>query len=107
MLVIKIQGKDSALSWTNWGGHEKKQLAGRLQSACPSLRLTERKRLARLIVDGAAISIPVEVPKYAESLYHILESTGTVASMREEEAIFEGSAAPERAAGPGLNKPNE
>ena len=87
MLVIHILGKDKDRAWTDWSGHEKKQLAGRLQSACPSLRLTERKRLAKQICDGAAVSIPIETPRFAESLFHILESTGTVASMREEEPI--------------------
>jgi hypothetical protein len=86
MLVLHILSWDKNRAWTDWGGHVKKDLAGRLLSACPSLRLTERKRLAKKIADGAVMSIDIEDPKYAESLSHILEATGAVVSMDEKKA---------------------
>ena len=85
MTVVEITRWDRAHAWTNWGGHEKKQLVGRLQSACPSMRLTERKRLAKEIVGGGLAKIVVENPKYAESLFHVLESIGAVVRIAEEE----------------------
>jgi len=65
-------------------GRVKKELPGRQQGACPSLRLTKGKRIAKKIVDGAVMRIVVESPKYAESLSYILEATGSVVSLREE-----------------------
>ena len=84
MLVIDIIRWEENRAWTDWGGHLKTDLADRLQSACPSLRLTERKRLAKQIAAGGVMSLSVENPKYAESLSHILEATGAVISMKEE-----------------------
>jgi hypothetical protein len=84
-MIVSILRWDKSRAWTDWSGHVKKQLGGLLQSACPSLRLTERKRLAKTIVDGAVISITVENAKYAESLSHILESAGAAVSISKEE----------------------
>jgi hypothetical protein len=85
MIVVHILGWDKSRAWTDWSGHVKKQLSGLLQCACPSLRLTERKRFAKKIADGAIGRIQVENPKYAESLSHILESTGAAVSITKEE----------------------
>lgn len=81
MIAVHILRWDRSRAWTDWGGHAKKQLAGLLQCACPSLRMTERKRLARRIIEGAVTTIEVENPKYAESLSLILESTGASVSL--------------------------
>jgi len=85
MTTVEIIRWDRSRAWTDWGGHEKKQLAGRLQSACPSMRLTERKRLAKSIAAGGLARIVVESPKYAESLFHVLESIGAVVRISEQE----------------------
>ena len=85
MIVIQILRWDKSRAWTDWSGHVRKQLVGLLLSACPSLRLTERKRLAKKIAEGAVGRIVVENPKYAESLSHILESTGAAVSISKEE----------------------
>jgi hypothetical protein len=86
VLTIKILRWDKTRAWTDWGGRLKTDLAGSIQAACPSLRLTERKRLARMLAAGGVTDIVVENPKYAESLSHILEATGAVVSMSNVES---------------------
>jgi len=84
MATLEILRWDKDRAWTDWGGHLKKDLAGRLKSACPSMRQTERKRLAQQIVAGNPVSVLIEVPKFEESLCHILEATGAIIRMTEE-----------------------
>jgi hypothetical protein len=85
MLVLQILRWDKSRAWTDWGGRAKKGYAEALGSACPSMRLTERKRLAKKLADGASMSIIIEDLKYAESLSHVLEATGAVISMDKAE----------------------
>ena len=68
MVKLAIHGWDKTRAWTNWSGVLRKGLAYQLQIACPSLRLTERKRLARTILKGELITVVVETEKYAEAL---------------------------------------
>jgi hypothetical protein len=83
-MIIEVKGWDKDRAWTDWGGHFKKDLGNRIESACPSMRLTERKRLAKRISSGEPVIIKIEDTKYAESLAHILEATGALLSVRNQ-----------------------
>ena len=87
MIVLNILRWDESRAWSDWGsrGHRKKCLEDRLKRACPSLRLTERKRLAQKLTDGIAMRVVIEDPKYTESLSVILEASGASIRMSEEE----------------------
>ena len=78
MLILHLLGQDSSRAWTDWSGRgfRKKSISERLKAVCPSLRLTERKRLAKRLADGAPVSFRIEVPEHLGGLTAILEATG-------------------------------
>lgn len=87
MRTLHILGKDDGRGWTDWSGRgfRTTSIAERLKEACPSLRLTERKRLARKLADGARLSLVLEQPDKVESLIVLLEATGVIFSMEDGE----------------------
>ncbi len=86
MLVLHILGQDKTRAWTDWSGRgfRKTSFSERLKAACPSLRLTERKRLAQSLADAVPLSLIIEVPERLRSLTNILEATGVRFTVDEE-----------------------
>lgn len=76
MVTILIQDWDGDRAWTDWCGQAKHQLVQRLKTACPALRVTDRKRLAAALMKREACSIQLPNVRGASGIRHILESLG-------------------------------
>jgi hypothetical protein len=88
MSELHILGTDKESAWTDWSGRgfRTKSIARCLAQACPSMGLTERKRLAQKISDGEPLFFRIEHPERLSNLPHILESTGILFSIREKKS---------------------
>ncbi|MFZ2642146.1 MAG: hypothetical protein WA117_14200, partial [Verrucomicrobiia bacterium] len=82
-MIIKVSAIDESRAWTDWCGQSRRMLANRLTEACPHLRLTERKRLARTLLSGKPSEVTVE-ETYFESTRHFLESLGAIMSFEKK-----------------------
>ncbi len=78
--TLHVIGSDESRAWTDWSGRgfRKKSLAEALKKACPSLRLTDRKRIAKKLADGEPAQLLIEEMSAAKRLFDILEATGVV-----------------------------
>src|SRR5882724_2114386 len=87
MLTLQILGSDESKAWTDWSGRgfRKKSIAEYLKRVCPSLQLTERKRTAKKLADAVPLRLTLEKPENSKALLTILEATGVVFTLKEEE----------------------
>ncbi len=76
MVTIVIQDWSSDRAWTDWCGQAKHQLVQRLKTACPTLGLTDRKRLANAVLKREVSSIQLPGMRGALGIRHVLESLG-------------------------------
>jgi hypothetical protein len=82
--IITVLSFDKDRAWTDWGGQARTMLSDRLREACPSLRLTERKRLAKSLLKGGGARVRIEVEAQLNSVHHMLESLGAMMRIEKE-----------------------
>ena len=76
MPQVRILSWSDERAWTDWSGHAKAQLAGRLRAALPNMPALELKRLTRHVLKRECLVIPLPANAYAASIRHLLESIG-------------------------------
>jgi hypothetical protein len=55
-----------------------------MKEACPSLRLTERKRIAKQLLSEWPSQVRIEDDAHFSSIHHVLESVGAMMIIEEE-----------------------
>ena len=76
MVTISIQDWNTERAWADWSGQAKHQLVQRLKEACPTIRVTARKRLASAILKREVCNIQLPGIRGASGIRHVLESLG-------------------------------
>jgi len=91
MTTLRIDKWTEGFLWTAWSAHPKSHLAELLKSACPSLGQTERKRLAKSILQKQCNSIELEDSSNAHSLVSFLQGLGATIEVSGQPRLAKSS----------------
>lgn len=81
MVTVSIQQWNDRPVWTAWSVQPKTHLVDLLRAACPSLRQTEIKRLARRILNREQNVFELQNGSSAHSLVSFLQGLGASATL--------------------------
>jgi hypothetical protein len=84
MTTLRIDKWNEGFLWTAWSAHPKSHLADLLKLALPSLGQTERKRLAKSILQKECKSIELEDSSNAYALVSFLQGLGATVEVTGE-----------------------